>query len=672
MAPGYMARLAARTALHPGRTTFIMISRRRAKLHPYRVAFWSAVVLAAVVFLLDRYPLTLAAGDPMLGGQIQHVQGRGDVLVVISESRMHEIAASGALERSWTWVDLVRQEVGPVTTTDLATLTDDILQAHSVVVLTHSAASDPGVSERMTSLESFVAGGGTLAMELPDGLLRSRFAADGDGGWRRADAVTAAEGVPDDVLEQIRNIPMLSRYRGSTGALPGARTLLAIDGAPVIYTQRDGAGQVVVFDFEVGIQLSRLQQGTPAEGYRVQPRQHGQPIRTFDLASTPALMGATVPYADLLERYIAHVVLGDHQPTFALWPYPDARRGALLTSHDARNIHGRPLWMSIHERTLDARSTTFISAPEDELAEDNVLNDAEFVGHGAMLWVLDPDDAELFRRYGVFGFNPVRQSLTLVGQLERLEDALGDDADVRGVRIWDGRWMDRFAAPYAIMDAAELRYSATYGPPHDAPPGYLFGTCQPFSPVDESGMPFRVKEVPVCFDNPETEAELALFQEALVNASEDIWAVHLLTTADRFEARPDLQAFDIWRQAIRFADRNDMWVGGAGEFVSFQRRRSTAALHVISREVNSSDSDGDPREIEYTVEVETSGRGLVLMVPGEVGGLSFSQATRGGPEARLYDIAGQVETSTAEHLGRPVHLLPLNPGFTTVGLRYRR
>ncbi len=649
-----------------------MISRRRSKLHPYRVAFWSAVVFAAAVFLLDRYPITLAAGDPELGGRMNTIEGRGDILVVLSEAQMLRSADEGQLDRSWTWVDLVRQEVGPVTTADLATLTGERLQEHRIVILTSSASRNPDVAQFMPDFDSFVAGGGTLAVELPEGMLRARFAADGDGGWRRADTITAAEGVPDDVLEQIRNIPIMARYRGSTGTLEGAQTLLAIDGAPVIYTQRVGAGQVVIFDFEVGVQLSRLQQGTPEANFRVQPARHGQPIRTFDLASSPALMGATIPYADLLERYIAQVVLGDHQPTFALWPYPDAKRGALLTSHDSRDIDGRPLWMSIHERSLDARSTTYISAPRDDRDVDQELRDAEFVGHGAMLWVMDPSDAELFRHYGLFGFNPVRQSLTLVGQLERLETALGDDADVRGVRIWDGRWTSRFAQPYAIMEAAELRYSATYGPPPEGPPGYLFGTCQPFTPIDHNGMPFRMQEVPVCFDNPETDAELALFEEALTAASQGTWALHLLTSADRFEARPDLQAFDIWRNALRFADRNDMWVGGAGEYVSFQRRRSAAALHVISQEISSTDAEGDPRAIDFTVEVETGGRGLVLMVPGEVGGLTFNQATRGGPEARLYDIAGQVETTSTTYLGRPVELLPLNPGFTTVGLRYRR
>lgn len=648
-----------------------MISRRRTKLHPYRLLFWSVVLLVGILAMLDRHPLTIAAGDPELQGRPLTVEGRGDILVVLSESGAEVAAERGEPDRSWVWVDLIGQEIGPVTTTDLADLTPELMQSHRTVILTRSVSSDPTADVLLDQFETFAVSGGNLVMELPTGLIRARFAADGEGGWRRADTVTAAEGVPDEVLEEIRQIPLLTRYLGSTSPAPGAETLLAIDGAPVIYHRRIGDGEVVVFDFELGTQLSRMQQGTPSTDGRVQPRRHGQPLRTFDLASTPALLNTTVPYADLLERYVAHAVLGHREPVFSLWPYPDGARGAVITSHDSRRHDGRPLWMSIHERSLDARSTTFVAAPSTA-PEEAFFPDDEFVGHAAMLWILEPDEAELYRRYGVLGFHPARQTLTLVGQLERLETMLGDQADIRGVRVWDSRWTSRSTEAFRIMEAAELRYSTTYGPSPGGPPGYIFGTCQPFTPVDLSGHPFRLQEVPVCFANPETDQELELFAEALETAAEDVWAVHILTSADRFASRPDLHSFDIWRDALRFADSHNMWVGGAGELVSFRHRRAAAALHVISSEITSTTADGEPRVVDYTVEVETGGRGQVLMVPAEYDGLTFEQATRGGPEAQLYDVAGQVETETAGYLGQEVRLLPLNPGFTTVGLTYRR
>lgn len=649
-----------------------MISRRRGKIHPYRLLFWAVVGIAAALALLQRYPVTIDAGDPELVGQTAAWDGRGDLLVVLDSDVIAAAAREGHVDRSWAWVDLVRQEVGPVTTVEARELDPNTLQSFRIVVLTSSASSSPAVHALVDDIDVFVREGGVLATELPTGPLRATFAADGNGGWRRPAEITAIEGVNDALRDELRRVPLLTRFLGSTRPLADAETMLAFDGAPVIYARSMGDGEAIVFDFEFGAQLSRLQQGLPGDEFDVEPRRPGDAIRTFDLAATPALIGAHVPYADLLERYVVHAVLGHRVPIFSVWPYPRGASGALITSHDSRTVRGRPLWMSIHERSLDARTTTFVAAPTAAGDEAPTIDDAELAGHAALLWVLRPHDAGLYRQYGALGLTPVRQTLTLVGQLEHLEDALGERADIRGVRIWDGRWTREFTRPYRIMDAAELRYSVSYGPAPDTPQGALFGTCQPFHPVDVNGYPFRVQEVPVCFHDPTSDEDVERFEAARAWAAEHVGAVHLLSSADRFRAEPDLRAYDVWRDALRNAERDDMWIGGAGELVSFWRRRGQAELRVIGTEVAARDRDGQPRTMEYTVEAETSGRGLVLMVPAAYGGLAFERATRAGQSAAVPGLADQIDTEEAQFLGREVRLIPLNPGFTTVGIRYGR
>jgi hypothetical protein len=646
-----------------------MISRRRGKLHPYRVFFWTAVVIGIALAVLQRYPITMQASDPELAGRPATFDGRGDILVVLDEAGMQAAAREGRVDRSWAWVDMIRQEVGPVTTIEIDALNQASLRAHRIVVLSSSAAAAPEAHTRIEALDLYVREGGVLALELPTGALRAHFAADGNGGWRRPAEITAVEGVDGPLRDALTSTPLLTRFLGSTRPLPDTETMLAFDGAPVIYTRRIGQGEVVVFDFEVGAQLTRLQQGMPGDDGEIRPRRAGDAIRTFDLAATPATIGASIPYADLLERYIVHEVLGHRVPVFSIWPYPQGRNGALITSHDSRSVLGRPLWMSIHERAHDARSTTFIAAPADETVR--LVDDVELAGHAALLWVLRPNDAGLYRRYGAFGAYPLRQTLSLVGQLEHLESALGDQADVRGVRLWDGRWTEAFTQPYRVMDAAELRYSTSYGPAPGVPQGLVFGTCQPFMPVDLDGQPFRVQEVPVCFHDPSDPEDVARFDAALAFAHEHAFAVHLLTSADRFRVSPDLAAFDVWRDALRRADRDDMWIGGAGELVSFWRRRGQAELRVIATEVGARGADGAPRTIAYTVEAETSGRGLVMMVPATFGDLRFESATRAG-QATLPGLIDQVDTESSTWLGEEVRLIPLNPGFTTVGIRYER
>lgn len=649
-----------------------MIRRSRAQIHPYRVLFWSVAAIAGVLFLLDRHPFVLDAGDPELAGRSAAWDARGDILVVLSEEGIVAARAAGQWEGSWAWVDLVGQEVGPVATSDLSALDGERLQAFSTVIFTGSAAAHPAAAELVDELQAFASHGGVLALELPAGPLRSAFAADGQGGWRAPGRVTAVEGVDDATRDHLLRMPLMTRFMGSTRPPGDSETLLAMDGAPVVYTRRIGDGEVIIFDFDVGAQLTALQQGLPGPEGRVRPRRPGSPLRTFDLVASSELMSATVPYADVLEAWITHAVLGHRYPVFALWPFPNAARGALLVSHDARSIDGRPLWMSIHERSHDARTSTFLAAPSATPPDGFVPDDAEHIGHAALLWVLDPDDAGLRRRYGLLGIDPVVRPLTLVGQLEHLEAWLGDDADIRGVRVWDGRWTEDPTQPWRIMDAVELRYSVSYGPARGGPAGWLFGSCQPFTPLDSNGLPFRVQEVPACFVDPTSEDDLALMAEVLQSAAEHAWAVHLVTAADRFRDEPDMEGFDAWSGALRFAQRNDMWIGGAGELVRFRRERSGAELRVIGREVTRRDADGVPMAIEYTVEAETSTRGLALVVPESFGGLTLERVTRGARQAQLSALADRVDTDTTTYVGRVLHIINLNPGFTTVGLRYER
>ena len=78
-----------------------MISRRRGKLHPYRVFFWTAVVIGVTLAVLQRYPITMQASDPELVGRATPFEGRGDILVVLDDEVMQTAAREGRIDRSW-------------------------------------------------------------------------------------------------------------------------------------------------------------------------------------------------------------------------------------------------------------------------------------------------------------------------------------------------------------------------------------------------------------------------------------------------------------------------------------------------------------------------------------------------------------------------------------------
>jgi hypothetical protein len=643
------------------------MSRRSLHIHPLRLAFWTAAVLAMLAMLIDQRPFELDAGDPQLEGRRMEVVGRGDMAVLMAASTLTPAPVADEVPGAWSWVDMINQEVGPVSAFDVETLDPDALLPFRYVVFTRSACEWAQSESLLPVIEQLLARGTSVVLELPTGALRSTYAADGAGGWRTPGAVTALDGTVSEQAQQLRRLPLLVPFTGNTRPPEGTQTLMAFDGAPVIYVREYGNADLVVLEFDLGRQLMRLQQGVPREDFTVRPRSSGRRVITSDMVASPAMLDTDVPWADLLERYVVHRVLGRRFGVLAFWQWPAAQAGALLTSHQTRSLQGRPLWMSIHERSLDARSATFVAAPAS--VSDSLPDDAEHVGHAALLWNADPSEHGLFRSWNVGPFTLLVQPITLVSQLENLEESLGEGADIRGVRMTDSRWSETWTGAYRAMDAVELRYSVTYGAAAGSR-GYLFGTCQPFTPRDTSGLPFRVQEVPVCFVDPVNEEEVEQLDSALRKAASDHYTVHLLTSADRFQYSPSMAGFDAWRNALETARQQQLWIGGAGEYVTFLRRRQEAELRVRGREVTSRDSDGTPRVIEYTVDVETANDSLAVMLPARSEGLRLSRVSRGNQESQF--LGDEVQTRETTWLGEPVQLVPLNAGFTTLGLRYSR
>ncbi len=643
---------------------------RRRDIPPARAAYWTLFGVALLLAGLDRCPIKLDAGDPEAVGRQPVAAGRSDVALVVDPAEVARGVLPGA-RTSWAWVDILQQEVGPYNLLDVTEVSAESLQSHRFAIVSASA-SQGSLDARVGLFRDFVSGGGTLLVEVPAGALRAEMGADGAGGWRVPGAVTAVVGTSSAEADALRRMPLMTRYLGSTGPAPEAETLLALDGAPVVYRRPIGEGWVVVFEFAVTEQIVAMQQGRAGPLEMARERSRGNVEHTSDLVSDGRLVGEDAPLADVLERFVVHVALGGVEPLFSFWPWPGAGRGALVVSHDTVRIGGRPLWQSIHERTLEARTTTFVAAPGRPPAEGELIADAELAGHAALLWALDPSEANLFRSWGVLGFEPVIRPLTLAGQLERLEAWLGPEADVLGVRTVGGSWTSDPRLAHRVMEAVEFRYSASYGPGPASPGGYVFGTCQPFSPLDAAGLPFRLREVPVCVTDvgsPEARAELA---RTLGLAAENHWATHLLTRADSFAVEPDMETFDAWRDALAQAREAEMWIGGAGELVRFRRQRAEARLRVISRSVAARGDGGAPRSIEYTVEAETSVRGLTLLLPGMAAGLPLTRATRGGAAGALPGMADEVTMDTIGWRDGEARLLALNPGFTTVTLRYGR
>jgi hypothetical protein len=521
-------------------------------------------------------------------------------------------------------------------------------------------------------LEGFVSRGGTLLLELPQGALRSTFAADGEGGWRSPRAITAVDRVTPDVAVPLLKMPLFTRFVGSTRPPKEAVSFLAMDGSPVVYATRRGDGAVVVVDFDFGSQVSALQQGLPTSGGRLEPRVPGDALHTSDLIAAPSLATAAAPYADLLEAYIVHVAMGFGSPMVALWPFPGGAPGALLSSHDAVSYAGRPLWMSAHEKTLDARTTTFL-APSGfpDAARDAVAVDQEVAGQSAMLWITSPVHGAAHKRYGLLGIEPVQERLSFADQLRRVKAIMGEKYAIRGARTEGGSWMRDPFAPYRVMAAQQMRYSVSYEPLPSTGLGFGFGTCQPFTPVDNNGLPFPLLEVPICAANPSGPNAKEELTKMVQEAAKGGWVVHVLTGADRFEQAPNMAWFEAWQAALDEARRQRVWVGGAGEFLAFRKQRGEATLRTSQRKVMARTAAGQPTDISFVFEAQTKRAGLTAVFPRRLDGLRLVEARRA---ASLDGQGERISNDVIElnHVGREASMIPLQEGFTTLSVRYRK
>jgi hypothetical protein len=288
-----------------------------------------------------------------------------------------------------------------------------------------------------------------------------------------------------------------------------------------------------------------------------------------------------------------------------------------------------------------------------------------------MLWITSPVHGAAHKRYGLLGVEPVQERLSFADQLRRVKAIMGEKYAIRGARTEGGSWMRDPFAPYRVMAAQQMRYSVSYEPLPSTGLGFGFGTCQPFTPVDNNGLPFPLLEVPICAANPSGPNAKEELTKMVQEAAKGGWVVHVLTGADRFEQAPNMAWFEAWQAALDEARRQRVWVGGAGEFLAFRKQRGEATLRTSQRKVMARTAAGQPTDISFVFEAQTKRAGLTAVFPRRLDGLRLVEARRA---ASLDGQGERISNDVIElnHVGREASMIPLQEGFTTLSVRYRK
>lgn len=617
-----------------------MFRSRRRRTGPntaYRATFWTLVIAVILLGYLDRHPLTVGAEQQLAEGtQLTDDIDSGTVVVLdydAVDGQPDDFSDAG-----WNaaWINLIEQEIGPATIATPTSLSESLIDDAHTLVLTSSVSGNIPESLRQR-LRSNVMSGMTLVLEQPDGALREAYSANGEAGRERGHRVTLVRGLEDPYASRLEQLPVATDYIGSTAPKDRATTLLAIDGAPVVYTLPVGDGDVVTIEFDVGEQLVSLQQGRPSDGFRLGPSESDRTPRTWRLADdrltarppdresssssdgvdaaaesdtggdadsnsktppdagvasdaqpspglTPGSSGDGAPpssldpsrdhpYADILERFLVWQVFGDRSPVVGYWPYPAQAPGALLLLHSDTTLGDDADWMLAYETARGATSTLLSSVDAGLSASGAAVIDRRGGEHG-LIWRPAGTSAEHLRTIGMAGLSPLATPKTLGDQLEERRETLPPDADIDSIRRFDNLWSAEWARPFHIMEAQGISYDTSYRPRR---PGYSWGTGLPFRPITRRGRPLSVREIPVIHPH---DQDATLDLGPLLKQSRD--GDHQVLTVDvppsLFGDNPSVLRFERWLEMFEDAERFNHWITDLASYRQFAEARRSSSL----------------------------------------------------------------------------------------------
>ena len=652
--------------------------RRTSRSHSaYRAALWALVILGLATLYLQRDPWLIEATHEVSEGVEIAREAQADIILVIDYQAIRRSGPSFE-QKDWSaaWINLLEQEVGPVTIATPQSLSQKVMSDARIVVLT-SSVSDQVSGTLMERLREHVESGRLLVMERPSGALREAWSADGRAGMRRAQAVTFAAELAEPYATELRQMPLSTEYIGSTKALESGTTLLSMDGAPVIYARQVGQGYVITIDFDLGEQLVTMQQGRPGAGMRVRSAASSEGgvssgPRTSDLVMDQRLIGSAIPYADLLERFVVYGAILRYAPAPTLWPYPDGAQGVVVALHEDSALGDGGGWMLDHEVSRKGLSS-LVTSVDAGLTAAGAATLHRKGGDIGLLWKMEGTPEELHERVGIGAFRPAARPLTLKRQFQTLRETLPVNY-VRTVRIAGGWWSERWSEPFAQMSQYGFRVDMSYEVPRVA--GYAWGTGIPFLALGDDGVPLSVRELPVVI--PDQAQEGASFLELLESSHKGHHMVMGLSHSPASFARyPDLARFNAWLEMFDAMERHGHVMTSAYSFDTFSRSRRASSLR--SRLVEDAKLPSDSPSGEgvsnksaqlMRVTVEAKARGLSLVVPALWNNQAFHSARHRSNRAGKEGSSARIEVSEVELVGFKLVRVPLERGFNTIDLYY--
>ncbi len=657
--------------------------RRQRSAWAYRIPLWGIVFAIGAAVYLDASPMILEPSVSESGGERITRPDPTDLVAVIDYRAVRQ-SGDSFRTRDWSaaWIDMLDQHLGSTTVVTPTSLASKHLDAARIVVLTASVSS--GIPSALrTKLRDFVLQGNLLVVERPTGKLREMFSANGEAGLQQGREVTFARGIDDPFKSQLTEMPVETEYVGSTSPKDDAETLLAIDGAPVVYRSSVGDGEVVTVDFDLGQQLVALQQGRPTDDFHLHgssQRDRPLPPKTRDLIASDKLVESTVPYADLLERFLVYGILQRHAAIPGLWPFPGEALGAVVPIHTDRRLGDGGGWMLEYETEHGATSTLLSSVDAELTAAGSAVIDRRG-GEIGLLWRMPGTPSKRLERYGAWGLEPVARPMALETQIESLTATIPADG-ISTAKTAGGWWTEAWTQPFRRLAGQGVGLDTSYAPDRS---GFAFGTGFPFRTLDRDGLPLSVREMPITVpDRPTSELDLEPLLQASRNGHHQVISYAIAPAS--FGAYPDMQRFSDWIGSFKAVRRYGHVITHAAEFHRFWKSRLASSLESRLIEETSLPADreaGDPGDAEESEEGER-GEGLALrinadlqrndlsiLVPATIDGREFLEARSQPSRAAGELVARKLPAASESIVGFEFQRIGLEAGSTRIDVYYQ-
>ncbi len=475
-----------------------------------------------------------------------------------------------ALDAGAFWANLAMHEFGSawVVTPDVAA--HPIPDSVRVLVVTRGARQR--VVPYLGRLRRFVAEGGCLFVECPDrpwaGLLGLK--------------AQEADPVPIDRVRTDGADPLVAFLEldaqpvvlvsGMTATVWGQVAGVGRK-VPLVWRRTLGRGVVVGMAWDVGkTWLSRVQ-GTPGEDFtfRPPPREGalaGVPVPADMVGDYPAF---TEPVLDRLERALWWTGL-EVVAVPAWWACPQGKGAVYLCTHDEEGFGDRSLFMVEEEARLGEVATYFV-LPEP-LTAGAIRRMKRHGAEVALHWQRTFGGPAL-QTYGVGPFVLLRKALGLEAQRQIL--ARKGAAPLPAItRVHGLAWDPDFDTTFRKLVAAGFRLDSSYGPHGDLGP-FVFGTLQPFRPMDRGGHLMPILELPFSLQDDEGAPRERLRRLFSVGSAHHLPIVPIFHT-NTMSYKPSVGPIEAWLEGFQLARRRSVWVGTVGAYLRFLEARSSARM----------------------------------------------------------------------------------------------